>query len=333
MQPDQVVLKVGGLEIDRFVSYEITSDFYAPTTPFTVELGKNPGVDEGMIFTLSVNGLAEQRGIIMEVSDPLDSGSHSVRITGIPLIGLLDKHCLTKFGTLPKDIVSTAKQLIAGVPWVESLPVSLGKNATSKSSGTEDHKPTPGDTVFAVLNAYAVSRGLVFFGKPDGSLVFDSPIEKGVPAFSLDASIVKSGGFSRNLSGLYSEIIVINDTEDGDSYGAKVTVKNPDFPFYKPFVAAFNGNSSALKKQAETLLHQQLMQAYSFNCVVAGHAQNSNNWSVNSLVAVDDKMRGIKGTMMLHRRTFFRTREGGTGTRLVLGLPKGVTKPPLRRPT
>lgn len=324
MHADHVVLRIGGKELDSFLGYRITSDIYSPASPFSIEFGTRPDIRSGDRCEIHVNGRRELNGIIDDVDQSIDHGSSSYRVSGTPLVGLLEKHYLTKFSALPKDIVACAKKLIADVPYVSGLDVQM--TSPAKETNTEDHKPSPGDTVFSVLSAYATARGLVFSARADGALLFLSPKDGGAAKYQLEGLDVENGGFAQRIAGLASKIIVISDNEDGGT-GTRVTVENPTAPYYKPFVASFNGNSTALKRQAETLLHQQRLAAFQASYTVPGHSRHGDNWRVNELVHVDDPIRHIRGTLLLHQRTFERNRRG-TFTRLTLGMTPSMTKFP-----
>lgn len=73
----------------------------------------------------------------------------------------------------------------------------------------------------------------------------------------------------------------------------------------------------------ELSLRQQRM--WTAQYTVAGHTQNGAPWAVDTMVQVDDdEGRGLHGPMYVRGRTFEKSRQGGTTTKLSLVLPHTI---------
>jgi prophage tail gpP-like protein len=191
---DKVELLVDGKKVDRFKSYEVTSNLFTAADAFTLELS-NPGVDipAGARCRLVVNGAPELDGIVDVVERSYDKAGSALTVSGRDLMGLLvDSYC-EEFVTLQNiELKALAERLLKKVPHINRKAIVYGKGDKSRAveltETKEEYEFTqiqPGETVFEVLRKYALSRGMLFFSRPDGTMVFGLPRAGGEARFTV----------------------------------------------------------------------------------------------------------------------------------------------------
>jgi len=308
------MLKVNGFEMTNFVKATTTSDLYDPVGSFQFTLGYRPKAKEGDRCEIYVNGQLELTGIVDLVDDSWDKKNHGYVVSGRTLVGILADSFLTSFSAPPNSLKAMVQKFLADVPYLKTCAVEYHKDC---SISVPYHGLEIGATYFSVFNEYALSRGLIFWAKPDGTLVFGKAKDAGVPMFVVDTSTAEKGRLTKDISKLFSEVIVISDS----GYETKkVVLKNPNVPFRKPFVASYNAEGGSITKQANMLMHQQKLAAYQIEYTVPGFSQSGKNWRVNELAKVDDEETGATGSFLIHRRVFDKDRTTGSTTKISLGL-------------
>lgn len=353
MPVDTVTLQIDGRRIERFLSYTIEADIYTADDAFSLEVAHlESAIKRGQKCEVYVNDTLELTGIIDRCSKRYDKRGLTCRIEGRDLMGLLvDSYC-EEFPTIEgKKLSELAELLLEKVPFINRKNIEYQENIVGKLKGkkkTVDEpligfmdtpqklsQIEPGMTVFEVLKTYAASRGLMFFAKPDGTFVFGRPKAKGEPAYEL---ICLKSGIGNNvlegeeiddISKRYSKVKIVGQQQGREEFGldaGKVNsppgiVEDPDFPFYKPYVATDNNDSQSPELHARFIMEQQRHQGYQLHYTVQGHSQQGNNWQINELCKVRDEELDVDQQLLIYGRTFIRSRAAGTTTRLKLGEP------------
>ena len=371
MQNDVTEIYIDGRKHSRFLAYKIEADIYLAAGTFSFVLG-NWGADvrQGSQVRMYVNGSLEITGLVdgRTKGYQKETGT-ALRVHGRDLMGLVVDSYVEQFGDLQNSTVkAVAETLLANVPFLDRKAIvyeeifagkikklSKRRNAASASTtGPYDHafahvRLEPRVTIFQALKSYAQSRGLMFFGLPDGTLVFGKPRSSGAAAFSIvcrhdgRGNNVLSGEEIIDIARCYSKYRVIGQqqttgqqqtsgpyspgTPNAVNTGASIT--DPDFPYpgytgtpiYKPMVVLNNNDYQSPALHCRMLMEKARHEGYKLQYTVPYHAQGSKNWTVNQLCTIEDEELNVHGTYLIYGRTFEMTKEAGTTTRLVLGLP------------
>jgi prophage tail gpP-like protein len=347
---DQVYLLVNGKRIERFASYEIDADMYAGASAFSLDLARpETDIRTGMQCELYVNDALELTGIIDSVKPSYDkrSASRKLIVTGRDLMGwAVDAHAETFITIENYTCKKLAELLLAKCPFPGIKVVDYSENAkgrlktrAARVSGFDTTNALsqidPGMTVFDVLKEYSRSKGMLFYALPDGSFVFGKPKETGQAAFRITNRMdgkgnnVLSGERSDDISKGYSKVTVVGQKQGQEGFSAsQVNIEAPpaldaDFPFYKPFILKdeFGGDQPAL--QARMALEKMRHDRFRVSYTVQGHSQDKKNWSINELCTVrdDDPDFELNDDYLLYGRTFKKSKDEGTTTKLRFGLP------------
>lgn len=330
---DSVELLIGGSRINGFKSYSVESDIFKGADAFTLEL-RDTGMDlsKEVRCQLRVNRETELMGII-------DSVERNV-ISGRDLMGLVADAYVEEFISLDNmSLKALAEKLLAKVPFINRKKIIYGKGSKLRALDTAPGDDTyeftqlkPGDMVFDVLRDHALREGRVFFSMPDGTFVFGSPKTSGEAEFHIVRRLsgrgnnVKDGWKTVNRAAEYSEIRVLGQ-EGGEAWdtgggNTLATVRNPGFPYHKPYVAVAEMDGGDPKKYAGILLSKQMFQGFGLTYIVPGHSQGGRNWQVNSIVNVLDEhpQVDIRGDYLAYSRTFRRSDGESAGTETELKL-------------
>lgn len=348
---DKVELQIAGRRINNFLSYEVDSDLYQAADKFTLELAKpETQVSAGDPCELYVNGVLELTGIVDVTRKSWDKRGDTLTLEGRDLMGLAVDSYVEQFVDVKNQPVKElAKMLLARVPYLNRKPI-IGGNFVGRGKGKRKTVDTPitgfmdvpqrishispGMTVFEVLNIYAASRGLMLYSLADGTVVFGRPKASGAATFSIicDRSgkgNVLSGNEDTDISARYSKVTVVSQVQGYDDFGmdagkviSKKSVQDKSWDlFYKPYVTVLNNDSQTPELHGRMLLERMRHEGYRLSYTARDHSQNGRNFTINELVQVEDERFGVKRQMLLHGRTFRRSRESGTTTQLRLGLP------------
>lgn len=346
---DTVYLLIDGKRIERFKSYSIEANIFTPDDAFSLELADpEVSVRAGMDCQIYVNDVLELTGVVDRVTASRDKAGRKLTVTGRDLMGwLVDAH-VEEFVTLKNiKLSAVAERLLKKAPkeffrlktinYQEDVKGRL-KGRASKVATFDTTTPLsqvePGMTVFEVLSQYAKSRGLLFWLQPDGTFVFGKPKETGAAAFSIvyrrdgRGNNALSGELVVDLSKRYSKITVVGQQQGADEHqpsqvnvGASRT--DPDFPFFKPYVIKdeYGGENPAL--QARLAMEKMRHDGFRLSYTVPGHAQSGKNWAINELCDVtdEDPNFALSGAYLIYGRTFERSKDQGSITKLSLGLP------------
>lgn len=339
---DKISLRVGNKSVEHFLSYSIDADLYTPADAFSMELSApSTEVAGGMRCEVWVNDRKELTGLIDRVTRRVTKSGTTLSVEGRDLMGLLVDSCCETFQSVKsKSLKELAALLLPTVPYINRKSIVYQKSVSGKAKTTTDlldepQKITqiePGMTVFDVLKAAAVARGLIFYSLPDGTLVFGRPKAKGEPAFALQ--MIESGvgnnviesELSEDISRRYSKITVMGQQQGRDEFGldaTKIKTKgaklDADFPFYKPFVQRNNNDDISPALQARLLMEKGRKEGWQYAVTVGRHSQNGKNWSINELVRVKDEKQGLDGVYLIYGRTFSLDKNMGPVTRLKIG--------------
>ena len=351
---DKVTLLVDKKRMENFISYSVEADIYVADHAFSLELA-NPEfpISPGLRCELHVNNSPELTGIIDRVTKSYDKSGVRLKVEGRDLMGLLvDSYC-EQFVTIQgKTMKQVAEMLLAKIPFIQRSQVVYQENVVGKLKGKKQtvtnplagfldtpqkiSRIEPGMTVFEVLRTYAMSRGLMFYGLPDGTFVFGRPLTGGVATSQITCrksgagNNVMEGELVRDITKRYSQVTVITQQQGHDEFGmssGKVNNKkvrtDATFPFYKPMVQVMTNDSQSPALHARLLMEKMAHDGTQLHYRAPGHSSgDGGNWQINTLCRVIDEVLEIDGTYLIYGRSFERSK-AGTFTRLRLG-PVGV---------
>jgi prophage tail gpP-like protein len=354
---DTVELFVNKMKIDHFLSYQIAADMYEPADAFHLELA-NPETDinTGHLCELLINGQKELTGLIDKVTRTINKNGTSLIVEGRDLMGLLiDSHIEPPYFNIQNmRLQALAERLLAKVPFIQRKSiryqdsVNQGKKGAANSgyvSALDTQQKIgqieAGMTIFEVLKNYSLSRGLLFYCLPDGTLVFGRPLVKGTPEYKLQMMSSGTGNnviesdVMQDISKRYSKVIVIGQQQGAESIASTSistsNVSNPatdtSFPFAKVYVEKDNNDDASPAMRARSIMEKQRREGTQLLYTVGRHAQNNQNWQINKFCQIkDDKQtlkgkKGIDGDYLIYGRTFEMDKQTGPITKLKLGEP------------
>lgn len=335
--PDSVKLMVAGKRIENFLSYSVESDLFTADDAFRLALADpETELSEGAACELYVNDQRELTGVVERIEESCDKSGRRLEASGRDVLGMLNGTYCEEFLTLQNiELKALANRLLRNIKWVNRSAIEYGKGNKLRAAALSHKKEEfefaqiePGQTVFEVLSEYALSRGMLFFALPDGTLVFGEPLTGGKPEFSIvfrrdgSGNAMKAGRV-RDISRQYSKVVITGQQQGTDGTEASGVNKmgelsNPDFPFYKPFVAAVRQDGQDPKKYARVLLDKQRFDGSQISYSVPGHSQNGRNWQINAICSVDDDVHRLKGDYLIHGRVFRLSKDEGSITELRL---------------
>lgn len=337
---DAVELIVGGKVIRGFKSYSIDADIYSASDAFELEVGSGvTGIELGQYCTLKVNGKVELVGIIESRIRSGDKDGRDVRIGGRDLMGLVVDRYIESFATI-KDMTleQLAKRFLSKIPYVKHCKMRFGDKVKNITIPKAYIMPEPGQKVFDLLHEVAISKGVVFYMEPDGTIVFDKIRERATFLYYVhqrpgDTNVL-SYSMEESIARRFSKVTVYGSQQSNSSMVPKTlkisaTVVDPDFPLEqasgaildKPFVAKTDIDAKDPKVQAALLLQQQRFEGRRVRYAVEGHSQNSCTWAINEMCEVDDRVLGLRENMLIYRRTFKLSKEDGATTDIYVGIP------------
>jgi prophage tail gpP-like protein len=331
---DSVELKIRNRSIRNFLSYTVESSIYIADSAFSL-VAAHPElpVAEGDLCELYVSGELALSGIVDVVGHRYDKASRGVTIRGRDFMGLLVDSYAENFVTIKdRTLREIAEILLADIPFISRRNIEY--------NGTDarfDEKQTllqiePGQRIFEVLRALALSRGLVFWARPDGTMVFGKPRSTGDQVFSLNVkdgenrSKILSAESVRDISRGYSRITVLGQEQGSEGLqpediNVRAVLEDGEFPFFKPFVTVVDVEQKDPHKLAALLLQQQRAARQSLRYSVKGHSQNGHVWAPDMLCGVHDEKIHAYGQFLVYGRVFSLSRDQGQTTELELGMP------------
>ena len=325
MNPDEVILLVRNARVDKFVSYTIDSDLYSPEGSFSFECDSRYDVNKGDTCQIFVNRVCVMAGIIDTVQRSLSRNGPKMNIDGRSVAAVLADSSVTKFATLPTTLPQLVERLVRDLPFLSRKDFVFKSGSDKVKVQRKFIEVSPGDSVFDVIKKAANSQGYLFWASPEGELVFDKPVEHGKADFKIHAFEDGSemdyieGSVSETINEQHSLIKVIGESQDdNDIKYVAASVKNDDFPFYRPLVVNWNENEGPAKKTAELQLATEKAAAIQLEYTMPGHSQNGIPWTINAFCDVEDHYNGANGAYLIKRRTFTLDRNEGKRTKLEL---------------
>jgi len=325
MNRDEVILLVRNARVDKFVSYTIDADLYSPEGSFSFECDSKYDVNKGDTCQIFVNRVCVMAGIIDTVQRSLSRNGPKMNIDGRSVAAVLADSSVTKFATLPTTLPQLVERLVRDLPFLSRKDFVFKSGSDKVKVHRKFIEVSPGDSVFEVIKKAANSQGYLFWASPEGELVFDKPVERGKADFKIHAfedgpeMDYIEGSVTETLNEQHSLIKVIGESQDdSDIKYVAASVKNDDFPFYRPLVVNWNENEGPAKKTAELQLATEKASAIQLEYTMPGHSQNGKPWTINTFCDVEDHYNGANGAYLIKRRTFTLDRNEGKRTKLEL---------------
>ena len=325
MNRDEVILLVRNARVDKFVSYTIDADLYSPEGSFSFECDSKYDVNKGDTCQIFVNRVCVMAGIIDTVQRSLSRNGPKMNIDGRSVAAVLADSSVTKFVSLPTTLPQLVERLVRDLPFLSRKDFVFKSGSDKVKVQRKFIEVSPGDSVFEVIKKAANSQGYLFWASPEGELVFDKPVERGKVDFKIHAFEDGSemdyieGSVTETINEQHSLIKVIGESQDdNDIKYVAASVKNDDFPFYRPLVVNWNENEGPAKKTAELQLATEKAAAIQLEYTMPGHSQNGIPWTINAFCDVEDHYNGANGAYLIKRRTFTLDRNEGKRTKLEL---------------
>ena len=325
MNRDEVILLVRNARVDKFVSYTIDADLYSPEGSFSFECDSKYDVNKGDTSQIFVNRVCVMAGIIDTVRRSLSRNGPKMNIEGRSVAAVLADSSVTKFISLPTTLPQLVERLVRDLPFLSRKDFVFKSGSDKVKVQRKFIEVSPGDSVFEVIKKAANSQGYLFWASPEGELVFDKPVERGKADFKIHAFEDGSemdyieGSVTETINEQHSLIKVIGESQDdNDIKYVAASVKNDDFPFYRPLVVNWNENEGPAKKTAELQLATEKAAAIQLEYTMPGHSQNGIPWTINAFCDVEDHYNGANGAYLIKRRTFTLDRNEGKRTKLEL---------------
>ena len=325
MNRDEVILLVRNARVDKFVSYTIDADLYSPEGSFSFECDSKYDVNKGDTCQIFVNRVCVMAGIIDTVRRSLSRSGPKMDIEGRSVAAVLADSSVTKFATLPTTLPQLTERLVRDLPFLSRKDFVFKSGSDKAKVQRKFVEVSPGDSVFDVIKKAANSQGYLFWASPEGQLVFDKPVERGKADFKIHAfengeeMDYIEGSVTETLDGQHSLIKVVGESQDdNDIKYVAASVKNSDFPFYRPLVVNWNENEGPAKKTAELQLATEKAAAIQLEYTMPGHSQNGIPWTINAFCDVEDHYNGANDAYLIKHRTFTLDRNEGKRTKLEL---------------
>lgn len=356
-------------KVSNFLSYTVESDLYIADHAFSLELA-NPEIEilKGSLCRLHVNDQLELVGVVDRRLRRCDKQGRKQTVEGRDLMGILvDAYC-EEFVTIQGKTLGQLAEFLIGpnaatgrpaLPFINRKMITgqtglAGKLDSRRRRGTANfmaffdtpaplRQIAPGQTVFQVLQTYALSSGVMFFSLPDGRFVFDRPVTSGEIDYHIifnargEGNNALSGEVEENSAKGYSKVTVIGqqqgqdiDNMDVTKVQVKATVTDPDFPFYKAFVQCTSHDSQSPKQHARLIMERMRHEAERITYEMPRHSQNGKNFTVNRLATVQDEIHDINGTYLVTGRAYKLDKSAGPTTTLKLSLPGIVEDMPMK---
>jgi prophage tail gpP-like protein len=327
---DKVALHINNQKIEDFISYRIEANLFSAADAFELTLAdRNVKVKAGDTCQLYVNGGLELSGIVDAAPKSFDKSGVTLTVRGRDFMGLLADTYAEEFITL-KDytLKELAEKLLTPISYINRKKIQYGEGnknrAVPLTETEEDFEYTqidPARTVFEMLKEYALSRGMLFFSLPDGTLVFGQPRTSGKAEYTLihkkkgQNNNVLSGEKTDDISRRYSKVTIMGQRQGTDSWetediNVSAGLEDDDYPFYKPFVGTTEYDGQNPEKYARILMDKQRFQGWTLSYKVPGHSLNNRNYTINAVCRVEDEILEISGDFLIYERVLEMSRQG-----------------------
>ena len=314
---DDIELIIGNETYTHVTSYRIDSDIYNVAGSFDITLNSSYSnkITTGQLCTVRINGVIVLNGLVERVQMNGGKDSLSYTVSGRDLMGLVVDSCIEEFKTLRnKKLSEVAEYYLRQIDYVKFLEITYLDGAESLDIAQEYVQPVPGMTVFELLSGIAASRGIHFYMKPDGGLVFGRPQGFGSHTFSIyrtnDAHCNYTDfNYTDDLSQRFSHVIVLGQaqstpTTSVSAINKKAILQDDAFPdFRKPLVLETNTAAETLEQQARMIIEQQRHEGFTVRYTVSGNTQRGNVWTTDAVCAVDDYRIPLQDEFLIYGRT------------------------------
>jgi prophage tail gpP-like protein len=320
--------------VSGFERYSVDSDLYTAADDWEVGLARYIDIPRGAECTLHYGGQQVLHGIVERRQRSGSKGVTTYSIGGRDLMGLVVGWYIQTGRTIKgKRLADVAELFLRDIPIISRKPIEFGPGVTALDVPQEYVHVHPGSTVFDLLMGISVARGIHFYIRPNGTVVFDTPSGRGKSRFTIENydGAHNALRFDHRIddSEQYSSITVLGQRQSGAAVAASSrntssTVQNPDCPIQRPYVLVTQTDAQTPSKQARMILEQQRARAEQLTYTVQGHLQGSAVWEPDSLVDVADDRLGIRGQYLVYGRRLEKSKDGGTTTEVRLGKPGAV---------
>lgn len=323
---DDVVLTIDGKAYRKFTSLDVDANIYQAAGQFDAEFSRRnaQGITTGSRAVITVNSIQVFDGIVESVQKGISKESDTVTISGRDIMGLVVDWCVERFQTLRnKTLAQVAGEYLRLIPFVKNIPIVFVDGADKLDVAQEYVQPSPGQTVFDLLNGIASARGINFYMRPAGTFVFGKPKGFGSVPSTIGPHNSLSLDFSDDISQRFSRVTVYGQAQSSSLLGAsqlgkKATVNDTDLAVEKPLVIETGMAGVSVSKQARMILEQQRFNGWQLRYTVRGFSQMGRPWQPDTLCSVRDYRLPYIGQCLVYGRRFS-LRKSQFTTSLTLG--------------
>ncbi|MFA5751123.1 MAG: hypothetical protein WC898_02425 [Candidatus Paceibacterota bacterium] len=334
---DVVAITIGDKQYSHFTSYSVSSGIYTAAGTFSITFPEKaaPEITTGKKCVITVDGATVLTGIVERREKRGSKQTAEMIVGGRDLMGLVVDYHIETFKTLRnKKLVDVAEYFLRQIDFIKSVNITYLDGADSLDIAQEYVQPVPGMKVFDLLSGIAAARGMHFYLRSNGSLVFGKPRGFGSETFFVwntgeNNCNYTEKGFVEDISQQYSRVTVTGQKQSDAFTGlktinGKATVDDDEFPqFTKPLVVETQTAGETLSHQARMIIEQQRFDGWSLRYVLPGHSQKGNIWQPDTICAVDDYTIPYRGECLLYSRSFNMNKnsdgEAEKSTEIILG--------------
>lgn len=207
--------------------------------------------------------------------------------------------------------------------------VTIPSQDFSALGNKKNFKIEPGDIVFKKITSLVRSVGFDVMYQPDGTLFFgdiskkrlaDTPQIKYRLYLSEDGDLtnnVLSWDVSNDTSGLYSEVTVVSQSQNGTNKSSTAT--DSTVLDKKAQVVQMNDEDSSVEKEAVRIREDNRIASFNARYTVSGHTDSTGEvFLSNKTVIVNDSLNNVIGEFVLYNVTYSFSRQEGFTTDLNL---------------
>jgi prophage tail gpP-like protein len=330
---DRLSIFVNGQTVEKFVRYTVNHNIYTAAGEFDIEVPKSQmkNINELDRIEIKVNGTTALTGLVERIEETGKKGTATWKLSGRDLMGLVVDEYLQTFRTLAnKTLLEVADYFLGEIDHVKTLPRSYINGADLIDIAQEWVQPRPGQTVFELLAGIAASRGIHFYMRADGEIVFGKPQGFGSHIYAIWRDLNGNSNITgwsriRDASQRYSRVTVLGQQQSKYTTAVadinqKATVVDGTFPtgLTKTMVLETQTAAQTLALQARMIIEQQRFNGYSVRYVTPGHSQRGYVWQPDTICAVDDARLRIQEEMLIYGRSFVLDKNNKS-TELLLG--------------
>lgn len=336
MQSSEIVLEVNGVQFSHWVEYTVDLSLYSGAGSFSFSASRiDAKVRKGMQCRILSGGVPILTGVIDSTEKSYSVQGVSWRVEGRSLIGLAVDQYVTKFGSHKgKNLKELVQLMFAEIPFLSRMKIEVS-GASGAADVPDEISPEPGESVFEFIRRAASSRGVLVYGKGDGTVVIGKPSGRGRTVHSIELLETRSGEYDNRsliISGRvkdgvpehYHEIRVFGqqDGED-DDFRVKFSAIDEQAPL-KKVLCRWRGNGATPKEFSRQIIEQQRWAAFQLEYEFKGHGDRETIWGIDQLCKVKDDLLEVNGNYLIHSVSYRLSKSTGIRTVVKLGCP-GVT--------